>query len=164
MESTYRREETQCLPYIQTYCEFRPATINCYRYMALAVRMSARWGITKILECEYQVINGTDHIFYSDDPSIKLHLSDFRSLNEIIIGLWDKFVMDAPDSWKSDNFLLEHMPTSVTSRFGQNQPICQAGSSAVEAGQWDHQRDYGKCTTITMGLATDTRSIPNFLW
>lgn len=92
---------------------------------------------------------------FSEQPVIELHLVDIKHLHSQMIELWPGFVGDAPDEWKSDGFLESNAPISVTSRFGQDQIICGAGTAAEEAENWFKERDWQHVAHMTFAIATD---------
>lgn len=83
-----------------------------------------------------------------------LRLRDLKRLNKYIIKHWTSWVDKAPPSWKEDGFLIDHAPIAVTSRFGQNQPICQSANRHAESNDWLEERDYEKISYVNIALAT----------
>jgi hypothetical protein len=71
--------------------------------------------------------------------------------------LWLDWVNDAPPEWKSDGFLTDHAPIALTSRFGQDQPICAVRDRATEAVSWLEERCYHAIRFVSVGLATHVR-------
>jgi hypothetical protein len=84
-----------------------------------------------------------------------LPIADIRQFNTLLIQGWLPFVSEAPDEWKEDGFIEEHVPIGVTSRFGQNQPICLPNEELNEANIWEAERDYRKVKYVSLSLATD---------
>ena len=91
------------------------------------------------------------------DVNLKLRLVDVRHLNHRIEMDWTEWVEEAPSAWKEDGFLLKHVPITVTSRYGQDQPICALDSRDNEARNWHEERDYRKIRFVSVGLATHVR-------
>lgn len=97
--------------------------------------------------------------------NLNLRLIDVRHLNRRIERDWTKWVEDAPAAWKEDGFLLDHIPITVASRFGQDQPICAMSSRDDEADNWNQERDYRKIRFVSVGLATHVRlAFHNFIF
>jgi hypothetical protein len=72
---------------------------------------------------------------------------------------WLNWLDDAPPDWKSDGFLTDHAPIALTSRFGQDQPICAMRDRAAEAESWLRERCYHAIRFVSVGLATHVRSV-----
>jgi hypothetical protein len=70
---------------------------------------------------------------------------------------WTKFVDGAPENWRQDGYLADHIPIAVTSRFGQDQPICKKDTRVQEAQTWYNERCYHMIRYVTVGLATHVR-------
>lgn len=96
-------------------------------------------------------------ICFRESATIVLTLDNFRQLNTNLISIYDNFVDDAPLDWTRDGFFKNHVPTSVTSRFGQDQRIAQDGTADAEAQKWDEERDYTHIRSVSFALATDIR-------
>lgn len=88
---------------------------------------------------------------------LDLRLPDLLKLNEFIVDEWQNWVASAPNIWKDDEFLRKSMPIAVTSRYGQNQPICQAALRQQEENDWQGERRYDRLRYVTMALATHVR-------
>ena len=92
-----------------------------------------------------------------DDALLKLQLEDVKWLSNQIAEKYKKFVQDAPPAWLEDGFLQSHFPSSITSRYGQNQCICVSGQLDNEGRMWDQERDYSQIDYMTFAIATDIR-------
>lgn len=71
--------------------------------------------------------------------------------------MWTEWVENAPEEWKNDGFITEHAPIAVTSRFGQDQPICSSQERDNEAQTWLEERCYHKIRFVSVGLATHVK-------
>ena len=91
---------------------------------------------------------------------LTLRLVDVRQLNARIERDWARWVENAPVAWKLDGFIVDHVPITVTSRFGQDQPICAIDSRDEEANNWYKERCYHKIRFVSVGLATHVRCVP----
>jgi hypothetical protein len=85
---------------------------------------------------------------------LDLRLEDVQRLNRFIIEEWRDWVEAAPAAWKTDGFLVDHVPLAVTSRFGQNRSICIPQRRVPEAETWLKERRYDKIRYVTVALAT----------
>jgi hypothetical protein len=50
-------------------------------------------------------------------------LEKLKKLHQVMMRGFEPWVLDAPESYKDDNFLIEWTPIVITSRYGQNQSI-----------------------------------------
>lgn len=116
-----------------------------------------RWAVEPFAFLMPSKTRLTSTCFTRETPTIILTLDNFRQLNKNIISIYDGFVQDAPFDWTKDGFYKNHVPTSITSRFGQDQRICQEGTMEAEAQKWDEERDYAHIRYISFALATDIR-------
>jgi|HubBroStandDraft_1064217.scaffolds.fasta_scaffold117901_3 hypothetical protein len=70
-----------------------------------------------------------------------------------VMQKWEDWIANAPESYTEDGVLSTHIPITVTSRYGQNQPL---GTDHQEAeGWWDKMRDFTNIRFICAALATD---------
>ncbi|KAH7920877.1 hypothetical protein BV22DRAFT_1179673 [Leucogyrophana mollusca] len=107
-------------------------------------------------------VDDVSNIFDAD--TLELTLDDTRLLHNRIVDCWDDWVTDAPRSWKEDSWLTRINPLSIACKYGQNQPIvnANAGVVAVEAANWDRERDYKNIRYVSMAIASHlTHSRPN---
>lgn len=95
--------------------------------------------------------------FRDDDARTHLRLLDLKFLNDNMEKFWLDWVNDAPEEWKKDGFITEHAPIAVTSRFGQDQPICSSINRVTESLSWLNERCYQKIRFVSIGLATHVR-------
>jgi hypothetical protein len=64
----------------------------------------------------------------------------------------------APPSYKDDGFLNHRTPIIITSRYGQNQELgSDEEDGAVDAENWEVDRDYGLIRYISVAIATHIR-------
>ena len=85
-----------------------------------------------------------------------LRLVDVKKLHRAMQN-YNAWVENAPDSYKTDNFLATHVPITITSRYGQNQPL---GTNTQETLRWWAQlRDFTKLRFICIAIATDIGSV-----
>lgn len=73
------------------------------------------------------------------------------------------WVEAAPVEWKKDAFLKEHAPIAITSRFGQDQPICSSINRDTESISWLNERCYDQIRFVSVGLATHVRYVNYYL-
>ena len=97
--------------------------------------------------------------FNRDLGIIQLRLCDLKALDRLVVSEWEEWVDKAPAYWKADGFLTSRVPISVSSRFGQNQPIGNASTLEAQALRWDEERDYSKIQFVSMAVATDVRCV-----
>lgn len=71
--------------------------------------------------------------------NIDMTLPPFKQLHDVLVDQWDAWVDAAPQDYKVDGFLTNHVPVAVTIRYGQNQEICS--QKALELHNLDAQRD-----------------------
>lgn len=68
--------------------------------------------------------------------------------------LWDDWVHDAPESWKSDGFLENNVPVACTIRYGQNQPICISEDNAPQEREtWRTDRRLSDLRLVVFSIA-----------
>ncbi|KAG2146603.1 uncharacterized protein EDB93DRAFT_1250884 [Suillus bovinus] len=116
------------------------------------------------------VKESTDILIDENHRRIILRLEDFKRLSHILNTGWDDWVVQAPPSWKEDNFLTNNAPVGVTIRYGQNQPLLVHGALDDERRNWDNDRNYTHIRQFTFSLAThisyldvrEWREVPNF--
>jgi len=70
------------------------------------------------------------------------------------------WVADAPDHWKTDDFLKENSPIIITSCYSQNARIAIPGKEDDEAAAWDLKCNYSKVAFLTFALATSIEYAP----
>jgi hypothetical protein len=99
------------------------------------------------------------YLHYRSDSIIKLNFEELKSLDELLVASFDRWVHDAPEHWKADRFLLDNAPLVVTSCFGQNVEIAVPGNEAQEALNWYGERDYNKIAFLTVALATSIKYV-----
>jgi hypothetical protein len=69
---------------------------------------------------------------------------------------YKNWVREIPVGWKGESaWLKSHYPIAITSRYGQNQPINQAGTFDVESDNWFQDRDFTKIKWVSFAAATD---------
>lgn len=89
---------------------------------------------------------------------VRLNLIALWALHDQIVNRFQQWVNAAPDNYKADHFLLERTPLVITSRYGQNQDIAvEAVDAAVDAENWQADRDFSQIRYITMAIATHLR-------
>ena len=88
------------------------------------------------------------------DTKVDLRLEDLKRLNGLIESKWSAWVDASPMDWRKDGFLAGHAPIAVTSRFGQDQPICKPNNREDEAETWLRERHYDKIRFVSFALAT----------
>jgi len=89
---------------------------------------------------------------------IHLSLPDCIRLDSEIVKRYDAWVTGAPPAYKTDGFLAQRVPITVTSRYGQNQDLGMSPANAAEtAGNWDRDRDFQRLRYMTIALATHIR-------
>jgi hypothetical protein len=87
---------------------------------------------------------------------LDLTLPEVRLLNQYFEQDWLDFELSMPLEWKRDNFFQSRCPISITSRYGQNQPICTPNGDHQQAADlWDQRRSYDNIDFVTFALATD---------
>lgn len=92
--------------------------------------------------------------------ALTLHLHNLESLDEAIRLWYPIWVRDAPEQYKTDNFLLNRIPIVVSSLYGQNQPLPVSSEyDAEESGNWSCSRNFNEIRYISFSLATHFESV-----
>ena len=69
--------------------------------------------------------------------------------------LFQSWVDGAPDSYKLDGFLTDHIPIGITSIYGQNQPLPVDERHEIEdARNWGRARDFKCMKYVSFALAS----------
>jgi hypothetical protein len=85
-------------------------------------------------------------------------LEKLKKLHQEIMRGFEPWVLDAPESYKDDDFLIERTPIVITSRYGQNQSIgMQVQDADADERNWDLERDFESIRYITIAIATHVR-------
>jgi hypothetical protein len=84
-----------------------------------------------------------------------MRLIDVKNLHNTMNSEYENWVRSAPDDWKSDGFLENHVPLSISVRYGQNLPIANNHNIAIERQAWQEDRDFSKIRFVSLALATD---------
>jgi hypothetical protein len=88
---------------------------------------------------------------------MRLNFEDVKSLDDLIVDGYARWVAEAPHQWKVDKFLTTRSPIIVTSRYGQNARIAIPGNEDAEAEAWQTERDYSKLAFFTFAIATSLK-------
>jgi hypothetical protein len=76
----------------------------------------------------------------------------------MIRGEFEEWVINAPESYKEDIFLMERTPLVITSRYGQNQSIgVQDEDANADEQNWELEQDFALIRYITVAIATHVR-------
>jgi len=87
--------------------------------------------------------------------SINLTLNSLKALDKGIRRWYAPWVQEAPESYKSDKFFIDRIPISVTSMYGQNQPLAIWDDDAVEdTDNWSRSRDFTKLRYVSVSIAS----------
>jgi hypothetical protein len=99
------------------------------------------------------------HFLFSERTRfIHLNLSHLKALDRQIILNYDKWVADAPETYQQDNFLHSRHPITVTSIYGQNQPLSISEDDDPEDfDNWARYHDFSNIRYVTLSLATHLR-------
>jgi hypothetical protein len=89
--------------------------------------------------------------------AIPLKLEDLRKFNAEIQDGWDEWIHSAPEDYTEDGFFLSRTPISVSSRYGQNQPIAVEDNRYTQKALWTGERDYNKIRYVSFAVATHIR-------
>jgi hypothetical protein len=66
---------------------------------------------------------------------------------------YEDWLAEAPASYKDDGFLGRNFPITITSRYGQNQPLDD--NEDQNSQWWDKFRSFSNIRYICMAIATD---------
>lgn len=78
--------------------------------------------------------------------------------------LFQSWVDGAPLSYKLDGFLTDHIPISVTSIYGQNQPLpVDERYDLEDAENWSRTRDFRCMKYVSFALASHVEYVFSYL-
>lgn len=86
-------------------------------------------------------------------------LEQIRMINHAMRTYWDRWVMNAPPSWKEDGFLQENVPVAITKRYGQNQKIAVPQADEQERNNWNSDRDFTHLRTVAFSIASHLQHV-----
>jgi len=87
--------------------------------------------------------------------SINLTLDGLKALDLGIRRWYATWLLDAPESYKSDKFFVDRLPIAVTSIYGQNQPLAVWDDDANEdTHNWSRSRDFTKLRYVSVSIAS----------
>ncbi|KAF8432920.1 hypothetical protein L210DRAFT_3650025 [Boletus edulis BED1] len=87
---------------------------------------------------------------------LELTLPQLRLLHAQLRDSWPAWVQRAPDSWKTDSFLINNSPVALTVRYGQNQPIYSASDDMLRAAirqSWERDHDLTHVRSLSFSIA-----------
>jgi hypothetical protein len=82
-------------------------------------------------------------------------------LDEKIQRHYDRWISDAPVSYKKDSFILERKPIIVTSQYWQNQEMLETEG---DADSWERSRDFSHIHYMSVAIATHFRYLSKFIF
>jgi hypothetical protein len=92
-----------------------------------------------------------------------LTLNALKTFDAAIKRWFPIWMHSAPHSYKSDGFFLDHIPISITSIYGQNQPLAMWDDDADEDTQnWSRSRDFSKLKYISVSIASHFECVHPF--
>ena len=87
--------------------------------------------------------------------SINLTLNALKTFDTAIKRWYATWLQDAPLSYKSDGFFVDRIPISVTSVYGQNQPLAMWDEDEDEdTHNWSRSRDFTKLKCVSFSIAS----------
>lgn len=102
----------------------------------------------------------TCYHYRSRTNAITLQLDNLDKMDEAIKEWYPLWVQNAPEQYKTDNFLLNRIPVAVTSLYGQNQPLPVSQEDDVEeSANWSRSRNFNRIRYISFSLATHFESV-----
>ena len=79
-------------------------------------------------------------------------------LHQLICDNFDDWIMNAPEHYKKDGFILDRKPIIIISQYGQNQEMITIGEGAEqEAESWRRKRDFKHVHYMSIAIATHFR-------
>jgi hypothetical protein len=98
----------------------------------------------------------TDYILSSlRNDFITLHLAYLKSLHSKMQRFFQSWVDEAPEDYKLDGFLTNHVPITITSLYGQNQPLpILEEQESEDAMNWSRIRNFGLMKYVSFSLAS----------
>ncbi|TFK59308.1 hypothetical protein BDN72DRAFT_865263, partial [Pluteus cervinus] len=86
---------------------------------------------------------------------LHVNYDQLRRLHKIFKTEWDPWVQEAPDFWLQDGWLLQHVPISISYRYGQNQRIFESPDTIHdEAANWRNEYDFMNIRFMSLALAS----------
>jgi hypothetical protein len=92
-----------------------------------------------------------------------LRLDQVKQLDSLIQRKYVSYFEQAPSDWTKDKFFLDHRPISVTTLYGQNQPIAVHGQEQQEQVNFGRDRLARALRSISFAIASDIRSVIYFI-
>ncbi|KIJ58123.1 hypothetical protein HYDPIDRAFT_171398 [Hydnomerulius pinastri MD-312] len=96
--------------------------------------------------------------------TIELTLDQIRQIDRTMRSHWDRWVRDAPASWKEDAFLQENLPVAITKRYRHNQKIMVTQANDMEMNNWNIDHDFSNLRTVAFSVASHLQYIKAEGW
>lgn len=87
--------------------------------------------------------------------TLELNLTNALQFHDLLKHKYVNYFENAPPSWQEDDFFRTHRPLSITTRYGQNQPLHMDNALAEDC--WENDRNFDRIRRISFAIATDIR-------
>jgi hypothetical protein len=84
-----------------------------------------------------------------------LRIDQTKDLHSWITRKYVSYFKSAPRDWIVDGFFLNNRPITVTTLYGQNQPIAVLGREPLERINWRRDRSFENIRSISFAIASD---------